>query len=208
MAEDANMHRPILALVLLFSMTMLAFWPGGSRCPAGEPAPPLDAVLAKWQEASGKVRILDAELRVFDYTNPCRDQPTVRQGRFYYESPNLGRYEIRKSHSGNVNDWFALSEVLVWNDGVLLYIDPERRTCTKLPLKRPKEAESPFGPFWASLFLPLRSPGDFVPLVVDINAAKLRERFDIAITEQVAEQVFLKAVPKHKPNDPPSPRST
>ena len=44
----------------------------------------------------------------------------------------------------------------------------------------------------------LRSPGDCLPLVVDINAAGLRERFDITLTERRAGQIFLKAVPKHK----------
>ena len=78
---------------------LILAWLVGSLGNAKKPAPTVDSVLAKWEEASQKCKTLDAKLTVWRYDDVFdRDhQPTITQGRFYYEAPNLGRYEIRKT---------------------------------------------------------------------------------------------------------------
>ena len=53
-------------------------------------------------------------------------QPIAR-GRFYYEAPNVGRYEIRESSDDTVNAWPALPEVVVWSGKETLWIDGKHR---------------------------------------------------------------------------------
>ena len=67
---------------------------GPSTTAAGEPLPSIESVLAKWEEASQKCRILDAELAVFEYDGLTRGPPKISRGRLYYEAPNIGRFEI------------------------------------------------------------------------------------------------------------------
>ena len=86
--------------IVLISGSVLASLvssPGNAK----EPEPTVDSVLSKWEEASQKCKTLDAKLTVFSYDAVFDDgHPTITQGRFYYEAPNLGRYEIRKRESG------------------------------------------------------------------------------------------------------------
>ncbi len=175
---------------------------GCSACLAGDPLPSVESVLAKWEEASQKCRILDAKVVVFRYDSFNGEQPKISQGRFYYEAPNIGRYEIREGGSGKVNDWPARQELCVWNGKETLWIDGRRRTCWRISsaevqtLRRHSE-DNWLASFLATLVLRLQRPQEFVPLVIDIRAAEVRERFDVSI-EQSDEEIWLKAVPKRR----------
>ena len=98
-SSPGNAKEPDLAVD-----SVLAKWLVGSPGNAKEPLPAVDSVLAKWEEASRKCKTLDAKLTVFRYDGIFGDgrQPTITQGRFYYEAPNLGRYEIRKRKTARV----------------------------------------------------------------------------------------------------------
>ena len=91
------MNRSLLPLALLW-LAIVASGPGRSRCRADEPAPSLDTVLAKWQEAAGNCRTLDAKLTVFHYDSVVStDRPTVQQGRFTMRRPTSAATKSEKA---------------------------------------------------------------------------------------------------------------
>ena len=103
---------------------LILAWLVSSLGNAKEPDPTVDSVLAKWEEASQKCKTLDAKLTVFRYDGVFGNgQPTITQGRFYYEAPNLGRYEIRKTAKGATNDWSNIAEAIIWTGKETLWID-------------------------------------------------------------------------------------
>jgi outer membrane lipoprotein-sorting protein len=167
-----------------------------SRCLAGDPLPSVDSVLAKWEQSSQKCRTLDAKLTVFSYSEFGQE---ISQGRFYYEAPNIGRYEIRKGGNGKVNDWSALREVLIWNAKETLWIDGSTRKCRRFSSKellgQRDTSETFLGAIFAAIFRQLQRPQEGLPLVIDIRAAEVRERFDVTI-ERSDEAIWLKAIPK------------
>ena len=98
---------------------------------AKEPERSVDSVLAKWDEAARKCKTLDAKLTVYYYDRVFGgDQPKITHGRFYYEAPNLGRYEIRETTKDTTNDWSSLSEAVIWTGNETLCIDGSTRRCT------------------------------------------------------------------------------
>lgn len=75
---------------------------------ATEPTRTVDSVLAKWEAASRACKTLDAKFTTWKYDPVFGDgEPTIARGRFYYEAPNVGRYEIRESSDDTVNAWPA-----------------------------------------------------------------------------------------------------
>ena len=118
-------------LLLILALAVLRL--DGSPCNAVEPGPSVDSVLAKWEDASQKCKILDAKLTVWRYDHGFGHdhQPTITRGRFYYEAPNLGRYEIRESAKGATNDWSSISEAVIWTGKETLLIEGRTRHCTK-----------------------------------------------------------------------------
>lgn len=192
------MKRPSFWLVLAVVMICI----GCSICLGGDPLPSIESVLAKWEEASQKCRILDAKLAVFRYDVFNGESPKISQGRFYYEAPNIARYEIRDGGNGNVNDWSALAEVLIWNGKETLWIDGSTRKCLRISSAefetlRDNSEDSLMASIFAALFLRLRSPKEFLPLVIDIRAGDVRERFDVTV-ERADEEILLKATPKRR----------
>ncbi len=172
---------------------------------AKEPVPTVDSVLAKWEEASQKCKTLDARLTVCKY-DPVFDiggRPTVTYGRFYYETPNLGRYEIRKTATGSTNDWSSISEAIIWNRKEMLWIEGDKRSCRKLStaelqslLSEPEKN----GLGWWSIFARsfarrFQGPKQFQPLLIGIPASEVRERFYVTITERGGD-ICLRALPK------------
>ena len=191
-------------LVLIPGLVMA--WLVSAPSNAKEPDPPVDSVLAKWEGASQKCRTLDAKLAVLRYDAFNRDRPRTSWGRFYYEAPNVGRYEIRRYEireggGGNVNNWSALPEVWIWNGKEMLLIDGPKRTCSRFPLAKSQtlqdkpEGKKLMASFIAAFVRRLQSPQECLPLVVDIRAADVRKRFDVTI-ERSDEDILLKAVPK------------
>ena len=185
-------------------LAILATSPAISRCQADEPPLTVDAVLAKWEKASQECRILDAKLTVFHYDRVFHgDKPCIQTGRFYYEAPNLGRYEVKDRDGDGPRFLSARSEVIVWNGKEMLDIDPTRRTCDRFRIPEAKKAQEVpdyvgLFSFFAFILQRLESPQKFLPLIVDIRAAEVRKRFDITLTKHDANEAFLKAVPKRK----------
>ena len=197
--EDSDMeisHRVLVPGLILA-------WLISSPEKANEPAPTVDSVLAKWEEASQKVKTLDAKLTVWRYDQVFdRDhQATITLGRFYYEAPNLGRYEIRKNAKGATNDWSSVSEAIIWTGKETLWIEGDTRRCRKfstaelqLLLSQPEYKKS----YWFSgLFRGLLGAEEMLPLTIGIHATEVRERFEVTLKEKRGdERIELKVVPK------------
>jgi hypothetical protein len=178
-----------------------------------EPDPTVESVLARWEEASHKCRTLDAKVTVFHYDDVFGqgDRPTITQGRFYYETPNIGRYETSAGGKGTPNDWLRVSEAIVWQGDKTLLINGPERTCWRFSPARLVQAaktqtaavtadNAPSGFFaalgraLAQLQHALSGPREFLPLVIDIHADEVRERFHLTL-EHGGEEILLKAVP-------------
>ena len=162
---------------------LILAWLVSSLGNAREPAPTVDAILSKWEEASQKVKTLDAKLTVWRYDQVFADgQPTITLGRFYYEAPNLGRYEIRKNAKGATNDWSSVSEAIIWTGKETLWIEGDTRRCRKfstaelqLLLSQPEYKKS----YWFSgFFRGLLGAEEMLPLIIGIHATEVRERFE------------------------------
>ena len=128
-------------------------------------------------------------------------KPTITQGRFYYEAPNLGRYEIRKNAKGATNDWSSVSEAIIWTGKETLWIEGDTRRCRKfstaelqLLLSQPEYKKS----YWFSgLFRGLLGAEEMLPLTIGIHATEVRERFEVTLKEKRGdERIELKVVPK------------
>ncbi len=205
-----------LLLILGFAASGVA----GVRCLAGDPATTLDSVLAKWEEASQKCKSLDAKLTVFRYDVVFGKPAITTHGRFYYEAPNVARYEIRDGGNGKPSDWSRLPEVWIWNGKEGLWIDGKTRTCHRFPVpKRVASGKSHAAPATTGAELPkslaapgseslfdflaalaeavrkLQDPREVFPLVMDIHAAEVRKRYTLTV-ERSGEDIELKAVPK------------
>ena len=190
-------------------MTLVAECLIGFPCLAGDPGPSVESVLAKWEEASQKCRSLDVKLTVFRYDDVFGgDQPKITQGRFYYEAPHTGRYEIWETTGGATNDWSHLSEAIIWKDKETLWIEGNTRLCTRFSTATMQSLlskdESMTGGGWFQSFIHqlarrLQGPHQFLPLLVGIRAVEVRDRFDVTI-ERSGEEIVLKAVPK-QPSD-------
>ena len=94
-------------------------------CSAASPAAaisPVESVLAKWEAASQKCRTLDAKLTVFRYDLFNGDRAEFPRPVLFRAAEHRA---VRNPQGGNgkVNDWPALSEVLIWNGKDLLWID-------------------------------------------------------------------------------------
>jgi hypothetical protein len=204
----------VLCLLLVFGLAA-----GGlaeSRAVAEEAAGDLDSVLAKWEEASQKCQSLDANLTVYRYDDVFRDRTTTMQGRFYYEAPNKGRYEIRRGDPAKPNDWSEVSEVTIWTGDEVLWIDGNQRTCRRLSLAQlPKLDELPIAAGGGStssglfgfaarmisfVYRRMLAPKDFLPLTIDILAAEVRERFSVTIARVDGVEIELRALPKRSPD--------
>ncbi len=158
---------------------------------ATEPTPTVDSVLAKWEAASRACKTLDAKFTTWKYVPVFGDgEPTIAQGRFYYEAPNVGRYEIRGSSDDTVNAWPALPEVVVWSGKETLWIDGKHRRYCRHSMaeiqsalrKAETAAESGRLQRFGDLMVRhLAGPQHLLPLVVDVRAAEVRERFDLTI---------------------------
>jgi outer membrane lipoprotein-sorting protein len=164
---------------------------------AGEPLASVDSVLAKWEAASQACRTLDVQVTRFRYDNVFggRDCTETASGRFYYEAPDVGRFEIR---SNDASCWSSLRECIIWNGKETLWIDCKRRSCQKITeaqLQKTTDHGCGFWAIFATLARQLRCPQNFLPLVVDIRAADLRKRFNLTI-ERSGDEIWLRAVPK------------
>lgn len=197
--------------IVLISGSVLASLvssPGNAK----EPEPTVDSVLSKWEEASQKCKTLDAKLTVFSYDAVFDDgHPTITQGRFYYEAPNLGRYEIRKRESSQAatNNWSNILEAIIWTGKDTLWIDGNRLRCQKFSTEKLRsllnQPESKNEGWFFGIFanlgrqiaLGLQGPQGSCLLLVGIRAAEIRERFDVTI-EKSGEDIQLKAVPKRQ----------
>ena len=190
---------------LVLVPNLILAWLAGSPGNAQEPDPAVDSVLAKWEAASQKCKTLDAKLTVWRYDDVFDHdhQPTITQGRFYYEAPNTGRYEIRKNARGATNDWSSVSEAVIWTGKEVLLIDGHQRSCRKFSttklqsfLTRPETNSldwwSIFGRAFARRF---QEPKQFLPLLIGIPAGEVRERFYVTIKES-GEDIYLRALPK------------
>ena len=196
--------------LLMLVAGLVPAWLATSSGDAKEPEPTVDAVLAKWEEASQKCQTLDAKLTVFRYDTVFGGrEPTITQGRFYYEAPDRGRYEIRKTARGASNDWRNISEAVVWTGKETLWIEGDRRRCQKCPTEKLRSLSAPpegkkegwlagiFSAFGRQLARRLQGPRQFHPLLIGIPAAEVRERFDVTL-EKSGEEILLKAVPKRQ----------
>ncbi|MGA2257827.1 MAG: hypothetical protein ABSG53_24455 [Thermoguttaceae bacterium] len=184
---------------------LILTWLVSSLGDAKEADPTVDSVLAKWEEASQKCKTLDAKLTVWRYDQVFdRDhQPTITQGRFYYEAPNLGRYETRKTAKAAANDWSSVSEAIIWNGKEMLWIEGDTRHCRRFStaklqslLSEPEKNDFGWWRVFARAFARrFQGPKQFQPLLIGIPASEVRERFYVTITER-GGVLYLRALPK------------
>ncbi len=133
------------------------------------------------------------------------EKPKITQGRFYYEAPNLGRCEVVES-AEKATSWSHLSEAVIWNGKETLWIDGRRGNCDRFPAAKMQallgQPESTKESGWSQFFAwfgqcarVLQGPQHFLPLVVGVRAAEVRERFEVTIVSS-GKEILLKAVPK------------
>jgi hypothetical protein len=185
-----------------------------ARSLASESRTSLNAVLAKWESASQKCKSLDAKLTIWHYDGVFHDdKPTIEHGRFYYESPGIGRLQIGNTGDEKADDWNGLSEVIVWNGDSTLTIDPRSLICVQYSKAAmhaaldaaEKNGDKPDGGWLGQLFSGFGvalanhyiSPQRCLPLVVDIRGDDLRARFDLTI-DQRDGRPCITAVPNRK----------
>jgi hypothetical protein len=192
---------------ILLVLGLGALWFRCALCAAGEPDADIESVLAKWEEASQKCHSLDAKLTVFRYDVFGGEQPTITQGRFYYEASHVGRYEMGENAKGAVSGRSYPPETIVWKGKETLWIEGSTRTCKRFSAERLQSVLSQtestseggrwsfFTGFLRQLARRLQGSEQFLPLVVEIRAGEVRERFDVTI-ERRGGEIVLKAVPK------------
>ena len=199
----------------LLAVALLAVPLAALHCLAAAPQTSVNAVLAKWEEASQKCKSLDAKLTIrrYDSVFGSRDEPAIEHGRFYYESPGVGRFQIGRTGDEKADDWKALSQVIVWTGTDTLTIDPKTLACVQYSKSAmqaaidadEKNGEKAEGGWLGQLLSGIGreimnhyvSPQRSLPLVVDIRGDDLRARFDIAIDERNGQQ-YVSAIPKKK----------
>jgi outer membrane lipoprotein-sorting protein len=179
----------------------------GSPCLGADPLPSVDVVLAKWEESSRKLQCMDAKLTVFQYDVFTGDQPKITRGRFYYEAPNLARYEVTEHSDRATNNWSKVSEAILWKADETLWIEGTRLTCMKLSKAKMQSVlpedrgttENPqswfFGGFARYLARKFESAQQYFPLLVGIRAAEVKEKFDLTM-ERNGEDILIRATPK------------
>ena len=180
-----------MAKQLHFSVGWLLVLLFASDAQCAEAEMPLDTFLAKWEQASADCRTLDATITVFDYNPIFRgDEPEVGRGRFYFERPNTGRFEAD-----------SFDNVIVWQDQQSLLITPSTHTVERISLSDFNalgiEPKTMFARLLCRILIPLRSPQDLLPLVVDINSSQIEQRFDVVLARLTGDYL-LTAVPKNK----------
>jgi outer membrane lipoprotein-sorting protein len=205
----------MLRLLLVFGFATSDL--GGLRCFAGDQAATIDSVLAKWEGASQKCRSLDAKVTRLRYAHVFGqgDRAIIARGRFYYEAPNMGCWEISEEGRGKPND----SSRVVWKGDKTLWINEETRTCltfsvaklgelAKPPTASATTGDAPSGSFAFFSHIcgelsralhyrreALRDPREALPLVIDIHSAEVREWYSLTL-DHSGEETLLKAVPK------------
>ena len=189
---------------VLLTLGLAVPWLACSLCDAGEPGPFVDSVLSKWEDASLKCKTLDAKLTIYQYDNVFDgNQPVITYGRFYYEAPNLGRYEIGKSPKRATNDWSSVSEAVIWTGKDMLWIEGDTRRCRKFSaatlqsfLSQPRDNRLGWLPEFARGFAwRFQGPKQFYPLLIGISASEIRERFHVTL-KKGGEDIFVGALPK------------
>ncbi len=205
----------MLRLLLVFGVAASGL--GGVHCIAGDQVAAIDSVLAKWEAASQKCRSLDAKVTRVRYAHVLGqgDRAVVARGRFYYEAPNMGYFEIGEEGGGKPNDL----ERVVWKGDKTLWLNEDRRTCLKVsvaklgellkpPIAPAATGDTPSGSFaffrgiceqlsraLSYWYEALHDPRELLPLVIDIHSAEVRERYSLTI-DLSREEIMLKAIPK------------
>ncbi len=174
-----------------------------SLCRAEEAELTLDSVLEKWEKASQECKIFDTKLALFQYdSNFPTDKPKVIYGRFYFESSKTARIDISKKPVFETNDWSAIDGSLIWNGTEALRIYPNNHLYYKMPIAKIEDAwaqpHKGFSGFFAKLelaALPLPRPQFLCPLLIDVSAEEVHEKYDITFERQ-GEDVLITAVLK------------
>ncbi len=170
-----------------------------AHCFAAEAKPSLDTVLAKWEAATAKIKTLDARVYRWKYDSVFgspNKEPPCEEGRFYYEVPNVGCWQIK---SGKRAAWNGLSEMMVWHEKDTLMFDGERRNCTKFvwpdSTTRDRQPMDGFWPAFAAVVRALQNPASALPLTIDVHAAEIRERYVLTFQDR-GERYLIRAIPK------------
>lgn len=170
-------------------------------CSAAGPNRSIEFILTKWGEASYKRHTLDTRLTLLSFSGTsAEEKPTIQQGRFYYEAPNVGRFELGTPSSGKKGVWAGFSQVWVWNGKETLQIIPSERLCRRVAQNRVRpiiDEENPedFWPFVRGKLRQCECPQEFLPLVVGIDSTGLRKRFDWNSVRN-GKDIVLTALPK------------
>jgi hypothetical protein len=198
---DMKIHNVFVILILAAT---------SGRCFADDPAPTVDEVLSKWEAASKKCQSFDSKVVRcrYDGVFSNNDKPDVSHGRFYYEAPNAMRFELWKGKTQPTNDWSNVSEAYVWKGDETLCIGGSRigldrrmievmlpARCTRIswptgwkPLEK-TPSKSGWGLFdfdFSGLRRLAHDPREVFPVVVEINAAVIRDRYTLSLESRKA----------------------
>jgi len=171
-----------------------------------QPGIPLSAAefetfLAAWEKASQEIDSLDAKLTHFVYNKVSdRNAAKIERGRFYFEQPNQYRIELRDRVAQNVSD-----QTFLWRDEDVLWINRLKKEYRHFSRADVAEhlslfASPPKGLVERMIYTVLRDlsrPQELVPLVVDIDAIEIRERFDLRASK-LTGRYLLVALPKNE----------
>ncbi len=178
----------------------------------------VDKVLQSWQQASEECRVFDAEITRIEYDRSFGKSRKTKC-RFYYEAPGFGRLDIggsdaveawRHNHPNPnlILDW-RRKQSLIWSGDGLMIVDWDEKqysdwTVAELASMEERLVEAlkelsgwtnwfVMLAHWPALF---SRPDSALPMVVNIRAERLRNRFNFTV-EKVDGDFWLTAVPRH-----------
>ncbi len=167
--------------------------------PARRPGPILD----RWEAATRELRTV--ELRFTRYVYDAMRQVEARgEGRFYFEAPNRGLYELhpvavavgeQSQRTGTGGERFQVvpedALTCVWNGTHLVRVDEEERTFERIPL--PETLQSDVRPVgsWDMVWAGMAGPQRSLPGVVDVHTDEFLTRFEWSVLKQDERQVLL-----------------
>lgn len=169
--------------------------------------PKAEALLERWEQATRELRTADLRFTRYVY-DAILEVESRGQGRFYFEAPSRGLYELRPAaaaadspsqrRNAAGEPYRVVAEgslTCVWNGTHLVHVDEQQKTFERTPIPENLHSDiRPVGSFdmvWAGMAGPQRA----LPGVVDAHTNDFISRFDWSVLKHDERQVLLQGRP-------------